>query len=72
MMGVARQRDQHFPVLVATVIQLIASLILIFFYLMLFLQVPVGMGLSNKEDRERMYRLHHRLYSAMPMDWLLP
>ena len=47
-------------------------LTLIFFYLMLFIQVSVGIWLSNKEDRERMYRLHHRLCSsATPLDWLL-
>ncbi|MCG8625046.1 MAG: hypothetical protein MJE68_23980, partial [Proteobacteria bacterium] len=27
--------------------------------------------LNNKEDRERVYRLHHRLCSsATPLDWL--
>ena len=45
---------------------------LIFFYLMLFVQVSVGIWLSNKEDRERVYRLHHRFCSsATPLDWLL-
>ena len=41
---------------------------------MLFVQVSVGIyGLVlNKEDCERMYRLHHRLCSsATPLDWLL-
>ena len=38
---------------------------------MLFVQVSVGIWLSNKEDCERMYRLYHRLCnSTMPLNWL--
>ena len=36
-------------VIVATVIQLMASLILIFFYLMLFIQITSQIWLSNKD-----------------------
>ena len=60
MMGVATNIVAVRPILssvskqrtVATVIQLIVSSTLIFFYLMPFVQVSVGI---NKEDRERVY-----------------
>ena len=76
------QRGQYFPVLASNSSHCHPAdrcSILTFFYLMLFVQVSVGMapyyiiyGLSNKEDRECAHRLHHRLCSsAMTLDWLL-
>ena len=42
--------------------------------ILLFVQVSVGIWLSNKEDRERVYRLYHHLCSSATLellDWLL-
>ena len=49
----------------ATVIQLMASLTLMFFYLMLFVHLVTK---KIAGEIEHMYRLHHHLCSAVQLD----